>query len=635
VKHPIPALPADGYEGYVIGYIKEAIEEGDAFLKAQEGYEKIQPTMNAIMSVDDELRPSSLASTKSNQIGKIAGDLAALLTDIRPFWEYRTFNRKFDKASMIMGKLSLHWYLQTAADVRLAEVVKYYEAGATGWGHLFWDMKEQDIGLTGEDPRDFLPIRPKSTTTIQDAAGCILRRACTVNDLRAEYPRKAHLIQADRDGSMVNANSGTSRVARFVESLGSPFWAYMERNGVKRKVPRIPTCDKYVIYLDDDSRHESVMPAYVGEFNERGEPANNWSYIVEKGDLLYPRKRCIVATNTAILYDGPNHYWHAMYPFPRLTLDPWPWSWLGKAPLWDLLPLQNSYDRTLRVIDDNLAKIAQPDIIADKNSVSRAALDKINTRAAGLKFMQNPLAGKGIQIVPPPQLPAEVRMQVAFLKEEMRELSGLSDMSQLLRLNQLPSADSIDKMIQSMTPLVRSRSRMFEAFMREFATMLSYNFAQFYTLPMRLKILGEDGVTPEDFDFDPGSMIPDFVHEQDFDRDGNIRPEALVRGPLPRYDRAREALRQFTFHVAPGSLLSASEIERKLMYLQFFRAGIIDMWTLADVWNIPNMGSPPQGANTIPERLRAQQQMGIGETVSPAGRKASGQELPRIAIKES
>jgi hypothetical protein len=171
--------------------------------------------------------------------------------------------------------------------------------------------------------------------------------------------------------------------------------------------------------------------------------------------------------------------------------------------------------------------------------------------------------------------------------------------------------------------------------MREFATMMAYNFAQFYTLPRRFTILGAEGVTQEDFDFDPKSMIPDFVDPEDLDNNGNPTQHALARGPLPRYERSKNFLRQFSFHIAPNSMLASSETERKMLYLQLSRAGLVDHWTLLDILGIPNVGTPPAGAVTITDRLLEEQNMGLGMQVNPAGRKASGQSTPRLTVKES
>jgi len=154
------------------------------------------------------------------------------------------------------------------------------------------------------------------------------------------------------------------------------------------------------------------------------------------------------------------------------------------------------------------------------------------------------------------------------------------------------------------------------------------------TMSQRMTIMGADGITPEDYDYDPGNLIPAYVHAEDFE-DGVLTRAALARGPLPRYKRSKEFIRQFSFQIAPGSLLAASEVQRKLLYLQLSRAGLIDHWTLMEVLGIPNVGTPPMGANSITDRLMQEQQMGLGMQVNPAGRKASGQEPPRLVMKES
>ena len=626
--------PAFEQEAEILGYISEALEEGDAFLRSQRGFSKISESISMIMGDAQELRSPSLSSTTSNHFGKVAADLSALLTDVKPMWEYRTYNRRYEPTQVNLGKLSTAWFTSQHIDMRFVECVKYATVGGTSYSHIFWDEEIDDLNMMAEDPRDVIPIRPAGNESIQSAYGVIIRREFPVNYLRRRYPGKAAYIKADRDGSYKTGLDNT-RFGRLMEQMTSPFRMRLFGKDPAKEMPRIPTADCYTLYLKDRSRNLKPYPVQVGDFDKDGKALNNWSYVVDPGDLLYPRGRMIVATRTAVLRDGPNIYWHGKFPCPKLTLDPWPWTWLGKAPLWDLISLQKALDRLLRVIDDHVEQVARPGVIADKNSTSKAMLDKLDTRRAGWKVQQNPLAGKGIQVVYPNPLPSDIFGHRDWLTNEMDLLSGASDMRNLMKLNQLPSADSMEKLMESMTATVRARSRVIEAFMREFAEITAYNFAQFYTLPRRVQILGPDGLTAEDFDYDPGTLIPDFVHESDFDRFGHPTADALERGPLPRYERAREFMRQFTFHVSPGSLLAASQIEQKLMYLNLARAGLIDFWTLMDQLGIPNVGNPPANANTIADRLVQQQQMGIGMNGSAAGRKQAGDTMPRMVTKTS
>ena len=304
-------------------------------------------------------------------------------------------------------------------------------------------------------------------------------------------------------------------------------------------------------------------------------------------------------------------------------------------PLWDLLSLNKALNKLLRVYDDWAERLARPDAIADKTVISEHGLNKIDTRRAGKRIRINPSAGKGLVFQGPDPLPADFWKGIEYYEAKIKELSGSQDMSNMMKLGQMPSPDTVEQLIQSMSLSWRMRSRVIEVFMREYAMMMAYNYAQLYTLPRRLTILGASGSTKEDWDFDPGSLIPDFVDPEDFDEQGHVKQESIARGPLSRYDRSKEFLRQFSFHVAPGSLLAASEIQRKMLYLQLSRGGLIDHWTLLDVLGIPNVGSPPDGANNITDRLMAEQNMGLGMQVNPAGRKASGQSQPRLVTKES
>jgi hypothetical protein len=97
-----------------------------------------------------------------------------------------------------------------------------------------------------------------------------------------------------------------------------------------------------------------------------------------------------------------------------------------------------------------------------------------------------------------------------------------------------------------------------------------------------------------------------------------------------------------------------------MKYTQLARQGLMDVWSLMEVLDIPNYGAPPpiplpvkdqpmgqvdaQGnplppkmeyrvPATITERLIAQSQLGIGQSVSPVGRKATGQEPPHEEVK--
>jgi len=613
-----------------------AVQEGQAFLESQPGFASIDETWRAVMGTtyEDKLRQNSISQLNLNHMGKIGLDLASSLTDIKPFWQYKTNNARFEPQAEMGQKLAASWWNKRLIDLKFCDVIKHSIVAGSGYAHLTYNSDLQDLDLLAEDPRDVLPIRPSDMYSTQNCFGIVIRRERPINYLKHMYPAFANRITADRDGSYASLAKQQNYQSK-LSGLGlvSGFMSNMIGMGMKPAAAplSVPVCDVFTIYVKDDSVNET------GSDQLMGDAASNWSYIVKPGEPLYPRKRCIVMTRSCKepLYDGPNIYWHGQFPIAKLTLDPWPVTWMGKAPMRDLLSIQKEIDRVVRGMSDKLEKCWRPDLIGDQKSISKAALDRIDTRRAGLRLRT---AQAGNITMPEPNLQSvQVGMEFAQkLIDSMKELAGTQELSSLVQLGQIPSSETIERMIESWSPAIRLRSRVMEAFLREVAMITLMNFFQFYTQAQRIAVLGPSGQTFEDFDFDPGTLIPDMLSMGLMDDVGN---------PLPRYERAREFIRYFTYQIAPGSLLAASEVTDKLMYLQLSRMGFVDPITLLEKLNVNNIAPAAMmesAGETIFERLQFCQQAGIGMQVGPAGatapasgRKATAQQMPRIAVKES
>ena len=618
-------------------WVQLAVQEGQSILSNEPTFNRIDDVMRGILGdlKDDPLRPQGISGIRLNHLSRVRQDLSSSLTDIKPFWEYRTTNTRFEPQADMGQKLASAWWTGRGIDLKFYDCINYALVAGSAFPHLIWDNTIGDQNIIPEDPRDVLPIRPSDMISVQNAFGVVIRRERPVNYLRNKYPQFANRIHADRDNSIVGQGGG-SRVQRIVEqlSLRSGFMQNLISSLGSRVAAqnlKVPTSDEYTVYVKDDSVNET------GEDQIMGDPSTNWSYKVRPGEALYPRKRLIVMTQSCAepLYDGPNPYWHGLFPCPKLTLDPLPWSWLGKAPLTDLLPVQREIDRTARGISDLLEKVWRPDLIGDKNAVSKQLMDKIDTRRAGLKLRTNPVAGQGIKYEYGPiekLAPAIEWLNLMF--SQMKELSGTEDMTDLAELGQVPASETVERMLMAKSSAIRLRSRMMESFMRELAMMVLMNFFQFYDAPRRLAALGPNGLTFEDVDFDPGTLIPDMLDMGLMDNWGN---------PLPRHERALKFISYFSYHIAPGSLLAASGVTDKLMMLQLTRMGACDFLTLLqklDINNIAPANILEQAGDTIMERLQWQQTVGLGMQVGPAGasaagRKATGQAMPRMKISES
>lgn len=629
-----PPPAGSDYEQKVIGWMSEAVSEGEAFLRSQPNFSTIDECIRNIMSFDDKaaMIPAALSRTRCNDFGKIALDLRSGLTDTKIFWEYTNNNHRYDQSAVMATKLAKAWWLNSQADMRFVDGIAHCLAAGSAAIRLIYDRASGEQRLQAWDIRDVLPVRINDYLDYDSGFAVIARKENTVNYLRALYPRKASQIVADRDGTSLRLGTGT--LAGKIAQVASPLLRGILRDSQRSQSSlKVPSCDTFTIQVKDDSLNRTGQTVLMGPHDSQGRPEAPWSYAVEPGDPLYPRGRVIVCTKTCVLYDGPNIYWHGRFDFLKLTLDQWPFSFLGKSPLVDLLDIQGDLSRCVRNIANQLGKIERPDLIGDKNSVPRAQWEKLDTALPGLKAMQNPTMGKGIQIGDPSRnaqiIPVLIQL-AEFYASKMRNLSGAEDVTNFAKVAQIPASETVERIMEAMSPAIRARSRTLEAFLRPLAQMVLANFMEFYTQAKTVRILGPNGAVLEQFDLDPGTLVPDYIHSEDFDAFGNLTPKARERGPRSRYDRALTFMGSFNFVIQPGSLLAASEVTRKLMYLQLARAGYLDAVTLLETLGVPNLGVPPDMPTDVIGRLKWQAANGIGMSANSAGRKATAQQMPQM-----
>lgn len=649
-----------------------ALDEGLSTNRREYHYDQIGAAIDALMGADEPIiRSPRLSKARFNRLQKIALELRAMLTDIKPFWVYEANCKRYEPQARIFGKLAKNWYQRRGIDQVFRDAVDYVLVAGTGYVHLFWNpalpgptdskgrVTQGDIDAQAEDPRDLITYSLSSAAgkhSVQSGKALFIRRERPTRWLKEFYGARAASVKTDRIGyEKESPSSRRQREAResVLESSGGPLFSGEFFGGApaSRIGGSVPVTDEFTCYLHDFSLNTTGKPKEMGEWrdvvDENGqptgerEPANSWSYISEPGEPLYPFGRRIVATRYGVLEDGPSHMQHGMFPVCKMTLDTWAWSWLGTSPIQSLLPIQREINETVQAISDNIKRQANRGMVYDKKAVPPGVARKFNTRAPNQKLGINPHAAgpKGaVHIIEESGLDKSLPEWLGMLIEEMEEESGTASMKAFSQLGQVPSTETIDKIIESMTPLVRARSRSMEVFIREFAMMLASMFMQFYDVNLRLRILGAEGMVAEDWNYRPGDLLPDYIDDDDYETvvgpDGAVsqflKDAARQRPPEADYIRNREFLRFFDFNIAPGSLLDAATITKKLLYLQLARMGLIDHWTLLEELGVPNAGKPPAWATDISKRLQAERLMGLGVISSTQGRPPSAQAMPML-----
>ena len=676
----------------VLGWLREWVQEGDLINRQDPSYDLIGKAQDYI--VGQQLSPEQcklkyLPQVVINETRKAMQAHVAAITDLKPVAGWKTNPEYQVQANMLNQYLMAEW-MTTMMDLDLGDCVKYSLAGGTGDLVIDWDPHAPLGGshqLTARDPRDTLPLRPSFGRSNQLWEGVCFREEHTVNVLRGMYPAKAQLFKASPDtllGQVMGRfRTGLSRLISPADPLDSIAWP---GSAATTRRARAGSIVVYRAYFRDRTRN--LTPQAI----PMGTPGANWAYLVQPQQPLYPRGRLIVATEDTLIYDGPNTYWHGMFPFCRLKLWSVPWQFLGVPLFNDLLPLQDAINDTMHDVRLAMRQWTNPDITYNRTAVSEATMKLMDPRRPGKRVKVMPGFGDPWKKEEGPN-PSIIQMGIEMwekLTQKFADLSGTANLQALLQLRQMPSADTIQKYYEALTPEIRSEARQVELFLRDFSEMVKINYFQFLSQSKRVQILGQGGQMLNEFDFDPEQFVPALLPGQP-----GYTPELDAR-ETTRDQRAQFFHKQFVFIVQPNSVLAMDATERKMMRVQLARMGYYDFWSLHETLETPNVGAPPAiplpplspppadvlsnmimqvqqtpgalgvmstGAMGLPqytdpasqrtftidpmsgqilevrvpvtvtERLQAQASLGIGQTVNPAGRKASGQAPPSSETK--
>lgn len=631
----------------ILGWCKEALQEGERINKADPAYPEMDKQIAYAMG--NQLtgdHPSYLHKVVINQCKKAINQHASALTDLSPSFAYRTANPRFNSAAEVLNQYTKIWWINGFVDKELLAAIQYSACCGSGDVSIEHDPNflGGDTRLTARDPRDTLAIRPERGTNLQDWEGVTLREVHSPNKLLAMYPDKAYAIRPD-SGAL---STIFSRFVKGVQNLTGPVTTLAglgEKDPNRRKNGNVfPEVTLYRTFLQDrrvnTSGHNLLM----------GKPGTNWSYIVQPGERVYPRGRLIIWTENGILDDTVNPYWHGKYPVSRLQLQPWPWLFFGMPILNDLRGVQDAFNVTVNDILQLVSQTVNRGTIWDK-SMPQNIRKRFDPRKPNWKVQRPNNFTDGMKLADVPQMPPNILQIVQLIDQKFADIAGTANLQQLLSLRQVPSGDTLEKYAEALTPEIRMEGRSVEYFLRDVATMVKGNMFQYQSASKRFVVLGDSAGTLRDLDWDPNTMIPGMK-----EGDEGYVPE--LDATIPRAQRAQFFLTQFSFFVEPNSMLAFNSQERKMMYVQLSRAGLMDIWSLFEVLGIPNAGSAPKillpvenqppalapgqmpamelrDPRTVTERLMAMQQLGLGQAANPAGRKASGQEAPQMEMNSN
>lgn len=548
---------------------RESIQEEAAFtLQLSKEYPKIQQYIECLEGDGwwDRRRPQYLSKFFDNRLEHTRYSSLALLTDIRPTIDVRSKVKEFqEQASVAQGIIHYEWMNQ---DLDLV-VVSVVDA-AMLFGNAFLKIGASmpgNMSFTPCGPDMVMPVQPGND--IQSSTAILYKTYKPIQYFINIWPERS--ANLEEEGVSVEQYAGTTyarppRVDEYTWGQMSP--QMRAKVGIKVGSQRpantpYPVIELNEIWVDDPSINESKEIVLMRD-NNLSLDQQNYSYQVKPGQRLYPRKRLIVFAGTRLMYDGPSPYWHGLYPFAMLRLNPTVWSFWGLSKYRNLIPINKALNDIGAGTLDSVKRALNPQVITKEGGVPKGAWENYFPNMPGGKLRMGPASNPStdIRYMDPPPLPGYVFQYVTYLTTEYERLSGSMDVSKLGGKKQVPGGETIEQMRDMQNTGVRLEGRYIETFLRDAGQIAVPNIFQFYTASKRFRVLGGDGLTWEDFDYDPGNMVP-----------AGVPPE--------------DHIKNFSIEIAPGSLLGANKDREKSQAAALFKINAISRKMLLRRMEVP------------------------------------------------
>ena len=562
----------DKYANSVKAWRAAAKEEAVATLKMNPEYEFIRDYMDMIEGrYWNKRRPSYRSKYFDNCLAEARSDTLCALTDIRPAPEIFSDdqNPQYVRQAQIGKKIIEYEWSNLDLDIRLEAAVDhallsvgYWKIGATMPGAMH-------IIPCGMDC--VLPIQPG--VDLQDSTAVLYRVYKPMARVKSAYGITADKLDREVSSGFSNSLSSNYPMMGYIPNYTfnplEPTSRYQPQGRGNIVMPRdtgpFPSVEVEEYWIDDTTINESSGDILVKDPRLDTGQHNYW-YRVPKGQRLFPRKRLLVMVGDTILYDGPSPFWHGLYPFAQLILSPAVWRPGGISLYRNLAPLQIAKNVLGAGMMDLTARAVEPQFAFVDGAVDDTSFRQFFQDMPGAKLRMNAgsTPGASARYLDPPQLPAYVggfwdRVDRAFDKQ-----SGAIDVTGMMAKKQMPGGDTIEQARDSAGTAFRLKSRHMEPFVRAAATQMLSCVFQYYSREQRMKILGPTGITIQDFDYDPGTMIPWTVPKE-------------------------EHWKKFKIRVAAGSMHGGKRDRDKMLAVSLFQRNAISRRKLLEILEFPDI----------------------------------------------
>jgi hypothetical protein len=500
-------------------------------------------------------RPQYRSHFFDNKMAEARVETLALLTDIRPNIEVIARQPEFEDQASVIKLCWLSEWQRLCLELRLADVIDHALFSVGYWKIGGYTPGMLSVVSCGMDT--VLPIQPGQH--LQQAAAVLYRTFKPAQYFKMVYGEAAKDIERQAASRYTGGPNVYSRPPNIPQLTWNSLAPHMkQRMGVKISPETMagqspfPVVELEEYFIEDYSVNETSTPVEVTSPNLRKDEYN-WWYTANPGQRLFPRKRLVVFGGDDVMSDGPSIYWHGLYPFAQLALNPVAWAPGGLSKFRDLLPLNRAINEIVASSLDVCRRAITPQVLSREGAIRPTEWRSFFPDMPGGKLrmtMQSNIMSD-VRYMDPPILPAYVfAMLNQYLIPTFDRRSGRVDINRLTGKAQVPGGETIEQMRDAMQTTFRREARLIESFLMDVGPMVVSNIFQFWTGHHRVKLFGPDGQTMADFDYNPGTMVPSTV---------------------PREDHWK----RFTVRVGPGSMHTASKDREKQIAMTLFRIGAI------------------------------------------------------------
>jgi hypothetical protein len=591
----------DYYEKHMQIWKDSLLRQGISELNASSDFNEVSRYIDLLDGKGywDSARPSYRSRYYDNYLADQRREALSGLSDIRPALEISCRVDAFKHQGEIAHKYIR--YLWSDMDLDL-EVVRWVDHALFGSGFL--KIVAGPGGLFEFSSHGMDSVIPvlMPTGKLQGAAAVIHKTYQRMEYFLAKFPREK-CEGLERYSTNISTAMQADTYQR-PDAIPEYTWNAMSPVLKRRKMAQysnaqgpagaapgdsFPRIDLVEIYVDDWSINETDHEVLV-KHPDLSTEEHNYHYIVPPGCRLFPRKRLVVFAGDRVMYDGPSPFWHGLYPFAMLQLNPCVWAPGGMSKFRDLIPQVTSINRIGAGVDEAVMKALNMNVVTKKGVIPEAAWDAFQPGRPGQKVMLNAIAqvATDFRYMDPPSLPPYIAEFLRYCVDTVKRRSGSLDITGLARKKQAPGGEAIENMRDVMSAPFRLEGRYLEAALKDAGKQVVSNIFQFADLDQRLAILGADGMTYEDFDYRASTMVPHGTPPEDH-------------------------WKMFSINIAPGSSHGNVKYQRKVEAFNMRRQKDLSLRGLYRQTEFPE--SPDQVMRELAEEAK----MGIG-VAPPKGR---------------